>query len=139
MGKIKDVTFVYELSQRQTLHQRRPDALADEIGACKQDKFIVIMTSCGYLYYEMLSDVTSAKNGVYYVTSTIEFNPNEPVTTENLPVSPALAQDKDKSSGTQLGGGVSVYYSFKLQLLFWSYLQGKTFIGSFKPNTLVRI
>lgn len=146
MGKIKDVTFVYDTSRRndEASSGNGKDALSNEIGVNKQEKYIVIMTSCGYLYYEMLCELSSAKNGVYYVTSTIEFNPNEGL---NVVVSPppppptqtpsqSTSNDKDKS-GHLLGGGVSVYYSFKLQMLFWSYLQGKTFIGAFKSNSLV--
>lgn len=142
MGKIKDVTFVY--SMRTSASPGKKDELSDEIGTCTLEKYIVIMTSCGYLYYEMLSELTSsAKNGVYYVTSTIEFNPMPPKTAEaaSTPTSTSGSNDKEKSSSSAsenlLGGGVSVYYSSKMQLLFWSYLQGKTFIGSFKPNTLV--
>lgn len=154
MGKVKDVTFVYDLNRvrdddndnESSRRQRSKDTLEAEIGVCRRDKYIVIMTSCGHLYYEMLSEHTAAKNGVYYVTSVIEFNPtsaasaatNETSSPPPPPPAPSSssAAQSDKAA-SQLGGGVSVYYSFKMQLLFWSYSQGKTYIGSLKPNSLV--
>lgn len=63
MGKIKDVTFVYN-----TVYSE------DSNGYPKQLKYIVIMSSCGYLYYEEMNDISSAKNGIYYVTNTIEID-----------------------------------------------------------------
>lgn len=110
MGKIKDVTFVYDLANEDL--NLNSDVSSNEIPVIKQMKFIVIITSDGYLYYEELSNITSAKNGVYYVTNTIE------------------QKNSQESCQQQLGAGVSVYYSFKLKLIFWSHQQGKTFIGA---------
>ena len=120
----------------------------------KQLKYIVMMSSCGFLYYEALSETTSARNGVYYVTNTIEINPSTLLSDEvskqadgeqsqstaaggnavKLPVTAITSN----SAANQFGGGVSVYYSFRLQLLFWSYQQaGRSFVGSFKPQSLI--
>lgn len=134
IGKIKDVTFVYNTNKRQN-NNSASDSLSNEKSI--QENYIIIMTSCGYLYYETLTDVTSAKNGVYYVTSVIEFNENDFKTPNSTTTT--TPNSKDNSEGNQFGGGVSVYYSFKFKLLFWSYLQGKTFMGSLKTDSMVNI
>ena len=154
IGKIKDVTFVYDThSDSETcssLSLNSEHLPADAV--YKQSKYIVIMSSCGYMYYEEMNDVTSAKNGVYYITNTIEFNYEPPTaaaatganTSSSSPSSTFLSPKSSETaaaaavnSNTLFGGGISVYYSFKLGLLFWSYQQGKTFIGSFKSHLLV--
>jgi hypothetical protein len=152
MGKIKDATFVYDTYiEKDQLANGNND---DEINASyRQKKYILIMSSCGYLYYEEMNELTSAKNGIYYVTNTIDFNYEQQ--SEQAQSQLTLQQENQKqqtppSSSTKTtnaksnssnasfvyGGGVSVYYSFKLRLLFWSYMQGKTFIGSFKIRSL---
>lgn len=155
IGKIKDVTFVYDTNTDYELASVSNEHLpADSV--YKQSKYIVIMSSCGYMYYEEMNDVTSAKNGVYYITNTIEFQ-YDPQTQSSVGASTAGGNSSSASSSTPasstflspkssdtavtssnvFGGGVSVYYSFKLGLLFWSYQQGKTFIGSFRSHSLV--
>jgi E3 ubiquitin-protein ligase UBR4 len=118
-----------------------------------------MMSSCGFLYYEALSEATSAKNGVYYITNTIDVNLDNTDSSSAGPSSSSAKQTAQcdqqttttpaktttagsvsspaTSTGNKFGGGVSVYYSFRLQMLFWSYQQGRTFVGSFKPNALV--
>ena len=124
IGKIKDVTFVYDLK-----------ATDYSASTYKQIKHIVIMSSCGYLYYEEMNEVTSAKNGIYYITNTIEFQYENQTTVSS---SPSQKPTSDKTPATNMfGGGVSVYFSFKLGLLFWSYQQGKTFTASFKQHSLI--
>lgn len=126
MGKIKDVTFVYH-----TLPPVENNSVYQSYS--QQRKFIVIMSSCGYLYYEELNEISSAKNGIYYVTNTIDchYEQNE-VDKSIQTATPA------NTTNMVFGGGVSVYYSFKLGLLFWSFQHtNKTFIGSFKDNSLV--
>jgi E3 ubiquitin-protein ligase UBR4 len=96
------------------------------------------MSSCGYLYFEEMNEVTSAKNGIYYVTNTIEFQNNPLKKSPPVPVPPLTNSPNGTGVTNVFGGGVSVYFSFKLGLLFWSYQQGKTFLASFKPKcTLV--
>lgn len=133
MGKIKDVTFVYETR----VHEVPAQASAYSTVA----KYIVIMSSCGYLYYEEMNEVSSAKNGIYYVTNTIDVQYEQAKTTDTNeatgePSSPATA-NTNVTTNTGFGDGISVYYSFKLGLLFWSFQFGKTFIGSFKDRSLV--
>ena len=101
--KVRDVTFMYEYEAATKQHIR----------------YIIIMLNTGYIYYEAMNEISSAKNGPYIFTNTIDFEHAE------------IREQKDLI----LGGGISVYYSLKLQLLFWSYSQGKTFLGSFKQNS----
>lgn len=100
-GKIKDVTFYTKKNGNQ---------------------FILIMSSNGYVYYEEMNSTTSAKNGMYYLTNTIEFSHSEINSTDGT---------------TQGNGGISIYYSYQLKLLFWSYQNGKSFIASFKNDSFV--
>ena len=73
------------------------------------------MASNGYIYYEQLSESSSACNGSFYVTNTLDIK-HESINETN-------------NNGIVLGGGVSVYFSSTLKLLFWSYVQGKNFYG----------
>ena len=66
MGKIRDVTFVYETVPADLENSSAASAYSRVV------KFIVIMSSCGYLYCEEMNEVSSAKNGIYYVTNTID-------------------------------------------------------------------
>ena len=54
-----------------------------------------------------------------------------------MPPAPPTPTSQNSATTAPFGSGISVYYSFKLQLLFWSYQQGKSFMGAFRPNTLV--
>lgn len=66
------------------------------------------MSSGGQLYLQPMDETSSAINGPFYLTNT-------------LPIEHSDLQD---SNGQVAGGGVSVYYSHILQLLFFSYSQG---------------
>lgn len=66
------------------------------------------MSSAGQLYLQPMDITSSAINGPFYLTNT-------------LPIEHPDLQD---SSGQVAGGGVSVYYSHILQLIFFSYSQG---------------
>lgn len=66
------------------------------------------MSSGGQLYLQPMDETSSATNGPFYLTNT-------------LPIDHPDLQD---SNGQVAGGGVSVYYSHILQLLFFSYSQG---------------
>ena len=130
MGKIKDVTFVYNMAKDASHKLDHLDSVSNEISPLKLFKYIVIMSSCGFLYYEEMNAVTSAKNGVYYITNTIEFDSKDiiglntlkktPSDTKlaNAASSPPPPPPQPATTNSQFGSGVSVYYSFKLQLLF---------------------
>jgi E3 ubiquitin-protein ligase UBR4 len=145
MGKIKDVTFMYDVSNNKS--SKKINNELDELNDYKLAKFIIIMSSCGYLYYEEMNEISSAKNGIYYITNTIEIDSKVlnsftgTVNSSQTNTSHHIHSCSSSNSNTtsQFGGGVSVYYSFKLKMLFWSYQQGKTFIGTFKPHSLSTI
>ena len=65
------------------------------------------MASNGYIYYEQLCESSSARNGSFYVTNTLDLK-HETITETN-------------NNGIILGGGVSVYYSSILKLLVFFY------------------
>lgn len=75
--------------------------------------YMLIIASSGYIYYQKLDDQSLAKHGDFYVTNTLELN---------------HTQIKDVN-GQEGGGGVSIYYSHTLQLLFFSYSVGKSFVA----------
>ncbi|XP_019625025.1 PREDICTED: E3 ubiquitin-protein ligase UBR4-like [Branchiostoma belcheri] len=78
--------------------------------------YIVLMSSAGYMYIQAMEQASSAVHGPFYITTLLE--PKHP--------------DIKESNGQICGGGVSVYYSHALQLLFFSYTQGKNFISPLK-------
>ncbi|XP_031761327.1 E3 ubiquitin-protein ligase UBR4 isoform X1 [Xenopus tropicalis] len=98
-SKIRDVTFLF-----------------NEEGK----NIIVIMSSAGYVYTQLMEEASSARHGPFYVTNVLEVNHEEL---------------KD-SNGQVAGGGVSVYYSHVLQMLFFSYSQGKSFAATINRVTL---
>lgn len=69
---------------------------------------MLLMSSSGHIYLQPMDGASSAMNGPFYLTNT--------VAVEHLEL-----QDSD---GQVAGGGVSIYYSHTLQLLFFSYTQG---------------
>lgn len=75
--------------------------------------YMLIFASSGYIYTQPLADESLAKHGAFYVTNTLELD--HPLITD--------------ANGLVGGGGVSIYYSHILQLLFFSYSQGKSFIA----------
>lgn len=75
--------------------------------------YMFLIASSGYIYYQMLDDKSLAKHGDFYVTDTLE-----------------LQHPHIKDINGQVGGGgVSIYYSHTLQLLFFSYSLGRSFIA----------
>ena len=95
-GKIRDCTFMYEDG---TYH-------------------ILLMSSPGHIYTEVLNEDSSAKHGSFYVTNTLE----------------VFHLDVTDVNGQVAGGGVSIYYSHTLGLLFYSYVQGRSFISPITPK-----
>lgn len=76
---------------------------------------LLLMSSAGYIYSQAMDEGSLAKHGAFYVTTTLDvFHP------------------EIKDNGQVGGGGVSIYYSHALQLLFFSYACGKSFIAPLK-------
>ncbi|XP_056641011.1 E3 ubiquitin-protein ligase UBR4 isoform X2 [Diorhabda sublineata] len=96
-GKIRDCTFMYEGG---TYH-------------------ILLMSSPGHIYKEILNEDSSTKYGSFYVTNTLDIF--------NLEAADV--------NGQVAGGGVSIYYSHTLGLLFYSYAQGKSFVSPMNPSS----
>ncbi|KAM6976924.1 E3 ubiquitin-protein ligase UBR4 [Aplochiton taeniatus] len=80
---------------------------------------IVIMSSAGYMYTQVMEESSSAQHGPFYVTNVLEIN----------------HEDLKDSNGQVAGGGVSLYYSHVLQMLFFSYSQGKSFAATLSRST----
>nr|XP_012152236.1 PREDICTED: protein purity of essence isoform X3 [Megachile rotundata] len=93
-GKIRDCTFMYA-----------------EDGVF----YLLIMSSAGYIYSQVMDEESLAKHGPFYVTNTLD-----------------IYHPEIKDNGQVGGGGVSIYYSHALQLLFFSYTCGKSFIAPLK-------
>lgn len=75
---------------------------------------MVLMSSSGHIYTQIMEDASNARHGPFYITNILEVKHN----------------DIKDTNGQIAGGGVSVYYSHALQLLFFSYAHGKSFIAS---------
>ena len=74
---------------------------------------ILLMSSAGHIYFQQLCEESSAKHGSFYVTNMMELT----------------HPDIRDTNGSLAGGGVSIYYSHSLQLLFCSYAAGKSFMA----------
>ncbi|KAM6434914.1 E3 ubiquitin-protein ligase UBR4 isoform 2-T2 [Liasis olivaceus] len=98
-SKIRDITFLF-----------------NEEGK----NIVVIMSSAGYIYLQLMEEASSAQHGPFYVTNVLE----------------VAHEDLKDSNGQVAGGGVSVYYSHVLQMLFFSYCQGKSFAATISRATL---
>ncbi|KAI0242917.1 E3 ubiquitin-protein ligase UBR4 [Lamellibrachia satsuma] len=77
----------------------------------EEGHFLLLMASSGYIYTQQMEPSSSAEHGLFYITNILE----------------AKHSDIKEANGQVVGGGVSIYYSHTLQLLFFSYAQGKTF------------
>ncbi|CAD5111184.1 DgyrCDS518 [Dimorphilus gyrociliatus] len=80
-------------------------------------QYIAIMASTGYVYTQILDE--TAQNGAFFVTNVIDIK---------------HVDIKTEANGTISGGGGSVYYSHLLQLLFFSFLSGKTFYSPLRQD-----
>ncbi|XP_047102506.1 protein purity of essence [Schistocerca piceifrons] len=98
-GKVRDCTFV----SSQYL-ERNPDG-------CDH---MLLMCSNGHIYDQVMNEESSALNGPFYVTNTLTLCHPE--------IGEVVGQIASQ-------GGVSVYYSHSLQMLFWSYVNGKSFMA----------
>ncbi|XP_018403962.1 PREDICTED: protein purity of essence [Cyphomyrmex costatus] len=93
-GKIRDCTFMH--AEDGTFH-------------------MLLMSSAGFIYSQVMDEESQAKHGAFYVTNTLD-----------------VYHSEIKDTGQVCGGGVSIYYSHALQLLFFSYVCGKSFIAPLK-------
>ncbi|KAJ8300173.1 hypothetical protein KUTeg_021692 [Tegillarca granosa] len=120
-GKIRDATFI----------------------CTEEGRYMVLMASSGYIYTQLMDEGSSAKHGPFYITNVLEVKHPELKVMEiydnmfhvrdndciiniynnSCLLFCCLLQDVN---GQVSGGGVSVYYSHALQLLFFSYTQGET-------------
>ncbi|XP_051158982.1 E3 ubiquitin-protein ligase UBR4 isoform X2 [Leptopilina boulardi] len=80
---------------------------------------LLLMSSAGYIYSQAMDEESLAKHGPFYVTNTLD-----------------IYHPEIKDNGQVGGGGVSIYYSHALQLLFFSYACGKSFIAPLKYMNL---
>ena len=78
-------------------------------------RHMCLISSEGLIYIQQLDESSSAKSGPFYLTNIV------PVDEAELP----------SNNGQVGGGGVSVYYSHGLQLLFFSYVEGTVHRHSF--------
>ena len=82
---------------------------------------IAVMSSHGHIYTETMNEASSAAGGPFFLTNAVAVS------------HPTL---KD-SNGQIAGGGVSLYYSHVLKLMFFSYAQGNSpLIHDYKQNFL---
>ena len=95
-GKLRDVTFL--------------------INSATNSVNLLIMSSQGFIYTQVLDDQSRAENGPFYVTNNI-----------------VLESSELKMSNGQFGsGGLSIYYSHTMQMLFFSFSNAKSFACSLK-------
>jgi len=80
---------------------------------------LLVMGSTGYIYTQVLDSSSSAKQGPFYITNILDIK---------------HAEIKE-TGGLIAGGGVSVYYSHTMQLLFFSYLVGRSFVAPISKIT----
>nr|XP_049698341.1 E3 ubiquitin-protein ligase UBR4 isoform X1 [Helicoverpa armigera] len=135
-GKVRDVTFV---NQDGVMH-------------------MLCMSSAGHIYWQPMSEESRATLGTFYVTNTLEvlhpeiqagimhtlcMSPNghiywKPISKKledsNTPyyvtnILQVEHPDIQDVAGLVGGGGVSIYYSHTLKMLFFSYAQGKSFLA----------
>ena len=78
-GKIRDTTFVY---------------------TANGDMYLLLMSSAGHIYFQLLCDDSSARHGSFYVTNIMDVHHPEV---------------KDVN-GSLCGGGTSIYFSHTLQV-----------------------
>ncbi|XP_066993474.2 E3 ubiquitin-protein ligase UBR4 [Anabrus simplex] len=79
----------------------------------ESSSYLLLMSSAGHIYSQAMDEESSARHGPFYVTNTLEVYHSE-------------IKDVNGQVG---GGGVSIYYSHALQLLFFSYSQGRSFVA----------
>lgn len=74
---------------------------------------LLLFASSGYIYTQPLVDESLAKHGAFYVTNTLDID------------HPYVYELK----GALCEGGAAIYYSHLLQMLFFSYVNGRNFMA----------
>ena len=80
------------------------------VGTVSGDMFLLQMSVAGHIYFQQLCAGSSVSHGPFYVTIIMDVSHG----------------DMSDPWGSLAGGGVSIYYSHTLQMLFCSYAQGKS-------------
>jgi E3 ubiquitin-protein ligase UBR4 len=83
------------------------------------------MANDGRIYSEKMDDSTSAVNGPYYITNDVNYDDSE-----MLSLMENNANSNATSGPSAEAKGVSLYYSHALQLLFYTYPNGKSYVGT---------
>ena len=111
-------------------------------------KYVLTMSSAGHIYFQQLTQESSARNGPFYVTNIMDIT--HPAVRDYPNVSSYDSsqrihgnngnirndtQSQHCSSEQIGGGGVSIYYSQSLQCLFFSYVKGKSFMAPLSKVT----
>ncbi|KAI8429562.1 hypothetical protein MSG28_000184 [Choristoneura fumiferana] len=74
---------------------------------------MICMSSAGHMYWQPTSEESRASLGTFYITNTLE----------------VLHPEIQDVAGMVCGGGVSVYYSHTLKMLFFSYGHGRSYLA----------
>ncbi|CAH0722275.1 unnamed protein product, partial [Brenthis ino] len=92
-----------------------PSGKVRDVTFVNQDDIMhmLCMSSAGHIYWQPMSEESRAILGTFYVTNTLE----------------VLHPEIQDVAGLVGGGGVSIYYSHTLRMLFFSYAQGKSFLA----------
>jgi len=87
--------------------------------------YVIIIANDGRIYYEKLDENTSASNGPYYITNDLNYDDTS-----------SFGVGTDQNTGSSAGNdkkdvvGVSIHYSHSLKLLFYTYPNGKSYVGA---------
>jgi len=84
------------------------------------------MGNDGRIYSEKLDENSSAVNGPYYITNDVNYDDSE-----MLSLMESSANTNSTAAGTAAEAkGVSIHYSHALKLLFYTYPNGKSYVGT---------
>ncbi|XP_028033464.1 protein purity of essence isoform X1 [Bombyx mandarina] len=113
-----DFVKIYDLSKdlnNPMHHFLVPSGNVRDVTFVNQDgvMHMLCMSSAGHIYWQPMSEESRASLGTFYVTNTLE----------------VLHPEIQDVAGLVGGGGVSIYYSHTLKMLFFSYAQGKSFLA----------
>ncbi|XP_047028788.1 protein purity of essence [Helicoverpa zea] len=113
-----DFVKIYDLSKdlnNPMHHFLVPSGKVRDVTFVNQDgvMHMLCMSSAGHIYWQPMSEESRATLGTFYVTNTLE----------------VLHPEIQDVAGLVGGGGVSIYYSHTLKMLFFSYAQGKSFLA----------
>jgi E3 ubiquitin-protein ligase UBR4 len=85
-----------------------------------EEKFVVVMSSTGVMYSQPVIPACNAVEGPVYFTIDLAVTyPSGSVAGATSP------QGEDEGEESVFGGGVSIYYSHTLKMLFFSFMNGQ--------------